>query len=65
MGYLLVKDVTERFSLGLKSRKFDNTQKENDNWERPRRVYYILSYLECVVALAMICSYMVVYYNAS
>ncbi len=30
-------------SLSLKSRKFDYTQEESDNWKRPRRVYYILT----------------------
>lgn len=42
-GLFTGKDVYGTLSLSLESRKFEYTQKENGNWKRPRRVYYILT----------------------
>ena len=52
-------------SLSLKSRKFEYAQEENDNLERPRRVYCNLTYRGRLLldGNSMFC--MLVYYNAS
>ena len=43
-------------SLSLKSRKFEYAQEENDNLERPRRVYCNLTYRADCCLMAIVCS---------